>query len=390
MNNGITSDNRHYILIIAMFAPLLILILFVAMLGAGLAMKSQDDCTGNNQPASVGSLNGNTTTYNMKENEKIVYNYLKSQGFDNIGIAAIMGRIMDESHFNTHAFDGKDSYGIAQWRQGRWVDEQNWTKAHGKDMWSIQGQIMFEVYEMKNKVNYVYQYLQHATDLYHAEYLMTKKYEVGDWGSAMQDAQAFLASFGKGNDKTTVAGQAFPSLNTDSPTDCNIAGVGSGNVVKTAEAMKGWFSYAEVRPPQVAKAGISVSSIHSLNQVNPHGLCDCSGFVWLVLKICGYKVPSACWYTGSMQADARGSHHWLKQIPLSQGKAGDVIIVNDGSGAGANGHTAILLQDWHGYSTQIINMGGIYGRHGVNTATFEQSFLGLLSGGTITMCEPIK
>ncbi|MDM5142985.1 hypothetical protein ICE98_00056 [Lactococcus lactis] len=60
----------------------------------------------------------------------------------------------------------------------------------------------------------------------------------------------------------------------------------------------------------------------------------------------GYKVPANMgWFTGSMASDARGSHQYLKEITPSQAKAGDIVIVNQGIGAGNNGHTAILLEN---------------------------------------------
>ena len=52
--------------------------------------------------------------------------------------------------------------------------------------------------------------------------------------------------------------------------------------------------------------------------------------------------------------DAKGSHKYLKEVKSSDAKAGDVVIVNVGSGVSNNGHTAILLEDWKGRSTKII------------------------------------
>lgn len=393
MNIAVNGKHRTPFIILIIFFGLL---LFSIVIGAGIGIQNnnQDDCSGNNSPVSIGNLNGNTTTANMVQNEKIVWNYLKSQGWSNAGASALLGRIMQESRFDPNAFDGVDSHGIAQWRLQRWNDAQNWMKAHGHDPNSIQGQIMYEVYEMQTKYSSVYNAVVHAPNtsngVHDAEMQITRHYEVGTLGNALQYAQGFFASFGKGNDKTTVAGQSFPNVNTKGADTCNLANFGGGgSITKVAQQMLGYFTYAEVRPPQVAKNG-NDNSIKSVADVNKNGRCDCSGFVWLVLKICGYKVPKECWYTGSMQADARGSHHWLKAIPSSQAKAGDVVIVNDGSGSGGNGHTAILLENWHGNSTKIINMGGIVGRHGVNIATFQQSFLSLLNGGTITFAQPLK
>lgn len=97
-----------------------------------------------------------------------------------------------------------------------------------------------------------------------------------------------------------------------------------------------------------------------------------------------------------MEADAKGAHHWLTEIPASEAKAGDVVIVNTGGGSGNNGHTAILEENWKSQSpsentTKVIQMGGKGGSGGVNEATFKESFLSLLSGNyTLTFARPQK
>ena len=65
------------------------------------------------------------------------------------------------------------------------------------------------------------------------------------------------------------------------------------------------------------------------------------------------------WFTGSMASDAKGGHQYLKQISENDAKAGDIVIVNQGAGAGNNGHTAILLGKWQGKATKIIEQGGV-------------------------------
>ena len=124
--------------------------------------------------------------------------------------------------------------------------------------------------------------------------------------------------------------------------------------------------------------------------MNPdkNGQADCSSFVWLVLTKAGYKTPAAAWVTPTMASDAKGSKQFLQQIPDAEAKAGDVIIVNMGSGFGNDGHTAILIEDYHGTSTKIIEMGG-YGADSVHEGQIDTSF-GYLLSGDICFARPIK
>lgn len=146
----------------------------------------------------------------------------------------------------------------------------------------------------------------------------------------------------------------------------------NNDIVSIARGWIGWFYYVMLHPS---------SDLGDLNNPNKSGGTDCSGFVWLVLNKAGYRVPSNMqWYTGSMTSDARGSHSWLQEIDSSQSKAGDIVIYNLGSGAGSNGHTAILLEPYKGNDTQIIQMGGDSRYSGVNVSTIGYSFGSLLSG----------
>ncbi|MFB8538215.1 phage tail tip lysozyme [Enterococcus thailandicus] len=146
----------------------------------------------------------------------------------------------------------------------------------------------------------------------------------------------------------------------------------NNDIVSTARGWLGWFYYVQLHPS---------ADLGDLNNPNKTGGTDCSGFIWLVLNKAGYRVPANMqWYTGSMTSDARGSRQWLTEISASQSRAGDVIIYNQGNGAGNNGHTAILLEPYKGDTTQIIEMGGDSRYSGVNVSTIGYAFGSLLSG----------
>ncbi|MGX7223557.1 phage tail tip lysozyme [Enterococcus raffinosus] len=155
----------------------------------------------------------------------------------------------------------------------------------------------------------------------------------------------------------------------------------NSDIVSVAKSLLGYFTYQLIH---------GEAYIGSVANPNRNGVTDCSGYVWLVLAMCGYRVPANMqWYTGSMTSDARGAHQWLKEISPEQSKAGDIIIYNVGGGAGANGHTAILLETYRGNDTQIIQMGGDSRYSGVNASTIGYSF-GSLLGGDRCLARAVK
>lgn len=162
----------------------------------------------------------------------------------------------------------------------------------------------------------------------------------------------------------------------------------AGDIVSSGKKLVGYFSYVQSH---------SEANIGSIKKPKKDGITDCSGFVWLVLAQTGYKVPKDMgWYTKTMEDDAKSDHKWLKEIPKKDAKAGDIVIVNTGSGAGNNGHTAIITEGWKDKSdkdndTKIVQMGGSLADNGVNQSKFNQSFTSLLTGDySITMARPIK
>ena len=171
-----------------------------------------------------------------------------------------------------------------------------------------------------------------------------------------------------------------------------------------AKSMLGYFDYDQVRPIKAALNG-NDDSIKSLADVDKNGKVDCSGFVWLAMKLAGEKVASAAigpWYTGSMAADATGNQFYLSQITdPTQLQPGDIIIVNKNDGSGNNGHTAVIngyavdfgitknstASDILNSALPIIEMGG--GKSHVNESTIKDAFLPALNGGTVVLARPV-
>lgn len=170
----------------------------------------------------------------------------------------------------------------------------------------------------------------------------------------------------------------------------------SGDIVKNARALMGWFHYSQGNRTNFMSGGKKPDDLKSQSDLNKDGNADCSSFVWLVLKESGYSVPpNVGWYTKTMADDAKGAHKWFKQIDPKDAKPGDVIIVNEGSGEGDNGHTAIISSNWQGYdNTKCINEGGddqtVFHNDGVCEDTIRKQFWTMLDQGEVVIAEPVK
>lgn len=167
------------------------------------------------------------------------------------------------------------------------------------------------------------------------------------------------------------------------------SGGGSGKgLAGVGKSLVGYFTYSQGTRTNIMKSGKNINDLHSKDDLDKNGTTDCSGFVWLCSKIAGNNVPSGMgWYTKTMADDARGSHQWLKEVSDKDAKEGDIVIYNTGSGAGDNGHTAILTEDYKGDSTSIVEMGGM-SHGGVNESNIHDAFLSLL-GGDKCLAHPI-
>ena len=389
----------------------LILLILIGSIGGGYWAYEQSQ-QGSCQGTSSGNYNvsGNTTSGNQQQIAQAVYKAFTQMGWTPEDACAAIGNFQYESGgLKIGATEvGGQGWGLAQWtpkEKGQQIADQNHWNFN-----SAQGQAQVVNYQL-NHGGWIsrgtpdgdgksFNDFKNCKDVNEAAKMFADDFERpkkaaldASLSQRQQDAKQWLAMFDNGNDKVTQQQTGdFAANNTNGASalngscdvggDSGTAGAG-GDILQTAKGWMGWFHYGEVHPsPTLGK---------DLKNPNKNGITDCSGFVWLVLNKCGYKVPpNMGWFTGSMAADAKGPHKWLKAIPANQAKAGDIVIVNDGGGAGGNGHTAILMQDWHGNSTQIINEGGCGGSGGVNTSSFQDAFLSLLSGGDITFAEPIK
>lgn len=197
--------------------------------------------------------------------------------------------------------------------------------------------------------------------------------------------------------------QSQPSTEAERPAVDPLA----QKLVDTVKPMVGWFTYGQDRPITTTKSGIKPDDIKSVDDLDRNGRLDCSGLVWLGIKLAGEKVVKAStgpWYTGSMASDAKTTQDYLKEITdPSKLQPGDVIIVDAfGGNSGDNGHTAIIdgygvdygltkdstMDDVLRSDLPILEMGG--GPKNLNESTIKTAFSRLANANdkVVTLASP--
>lgn len=319
-------------------------------------------------------------------NAKKIFDYLvHNDGFTGAGAAGAVAVAQRESGFNPKALNPAGGVaGIFQW--SGWSSTVNGTRIHAggiignseSDL-TLDKEFKLMDYEFKHGYSAAAKKVGVATDpgqaamdwstLYegvNASDGQTKGSQITAW--AQQAYSQFHGSkyHGDKNKLNSLLGgdnETVATANSDTAETANnqVCGTDNGNddadtsdIVKTAKALEGYFTYANSRPVplNVTKDHSNDVKAHDMASIDKHGTTDCSGYVWLVAKLAGYN-PS--WYaqTHSMtQAAEQGKG--LKKIDADQTKAGDVAIT-DGSG---DDHTVILLEKYHGKDTKIVNEGG--------------------------------
>ncbi|WP_314576448.1 phage tail tip lysozyme [Enterococcus gilvus] len=324
----------------------------------------------------------------MTENAKQIYSKLKSV-FPEItpeGVSGMDGNFQQESRIDPKSVQSSNptsGHGIAQWSGTRCTALMDYAKEKGKNWDDLDLQVAFMITELKGAHKGALEALRES-DVQKATLEWEETFEnAGNLQieNRVEYANHWYAVFGT-NDPASDStidggdsdGQAIPC--DDSDTDNN-------DIMSVAKGWLGWFHYPHPDTHSVAQIGGDAL------KPDKEGTTDCSGYVWLVLNKANYKVPADMgWFTGTMTSDAREGHQWLKEVPENEAKAGDVVIVNQGSGIGGNGHTGILTEKWNGKATKIIQEGG--NGDSVNIDTFGNSFMSLLNGGDICLARPIK
>ena len=326
----------------------------------------------------------------MTKNAKNIYAHWKQKyGATPQAAAGILGVLQLESHLDPNSVNSSSgATGLAQWLGNRKDKLADLAHKENKPATNLGVQLDYLDQELNSSYYASNKKIFKDTNVHKATKAWLMDYE----GMAKNPEQWYLGQrYAYADHWYSVLGASDPiagnTLDNASSGDLNELGCSSdpsysgGSLVKSAASMKGDFYYVQTHP--------SPDLGNDLKNPNKTGGTDCSGFVWLALNKAGYKVPANMgWFTGTMASDAKGNHQYLKQISENDARAGDIVIVNQGIGAGNNGHTAILLDKWQGRATKIIEQGGTGDK--VNESTFGTAFYSLLNGGDVTLARPIK
>lgn len=375
---------------VGLFAPLLLIFtVFIVFMSSSInQIDDESDCSAT---PSAQIASSNVDSKSKEENAKAIYDYVGSQIPEATpqGLVGMIGNFEQESQLNPAAVerpnDPLSGHGIAQWTAGRTTSLKNFASSKGKEWSNLGLQLEYLISELKGAEKNGVSALKASSVAQATEEWQTKFERAGipAMGNRLTYADKWFAKLGTSD---PVASAAL-SLGADAKqekynSDCTSSTSDSdnGDIVKTAKQFIGWFNYSQ---PMRTQFG-------TIETPNKEGYTDCSSFVWFILTKAGYKTPANVgWYTGSMTPDARGTHQYLKEVSKSDAKAGDIIIVNQGSGAGNDGHTAVLIENWHGNTTKIIESGGMQNGK-VGQGQVDLSFGYLLNGGDICIARPIK
>ena len=397
-------------LIVAASIFVIIIIIIVVFFGGGVVDEEEHSCSNDATDASISSSGSmgawtqkGTKAYNVA---KSIFDFLvKKEGFSGAGAAGAVANASRESSFNPKAYNpGGQVAGIFQWSldgsinggtggKGR-ISSGGYISGDGKRGLNLKNQLKLIHHELHHGYSAVRPLVGKTTDPYQAAQDWSAKYE----GVALSDGQTKLSQlkadaqkayrmFGGSKYKSnnsllgSAANGADSSASDQSGDDeCDDGSdIGNGGPLLTeAKKLLGYFTYG----------GHGPASYGGWKHPNKNGQTDCSGFVWLAMKRAGYPVGNDAFSTPAMEADARGSHKYLKQISAKNAKPGDVIIMNVGGGSGQNGHTAIIAGKYKGYQTKIIEMGGTNNGH-IHTSNIHDSFLSLIPNARITWARPV-
>lgn len=109
---------------------------------------------------------------------KIVWDYFKQKGLNDVACSAILANIERESHFDTGAVEGNgEGHGLVQWSYGRKTALLNYAKQQNKSWTDIYLQLDFMWLELTSTEKSTLKMLQTATNVENATVMFEKLYE---------------------------------------------------------------------------------------------------------------------------------------------------------------------------------------------------------------------
>lgn len=390
---------KHQVAIITVLIGLVATVLLMFAIVATIFSLESSSCSSNS--GDMNPLGEVTSAGNLDDNAKKIFDFLvKNEGFSGAGAAGAVGNAAIESGYDPKA-NGGSVVGIFQWGSGGIngdrLHQGGFIKSDA-DL-TLENELKLTDYELNHSLSSVKSKVGHASDPAEASKIWQDEFEraPGQKTAERQEvARQAYQKFGGANISANdsllgigaATGEAGDNADAASGQSCPNGSTGDGNsdMVSIAKKLLGYFHYSYARP--VLPATMSNPSSHDVADVMRSGTTDCSGFVYLVTYLTGYKVPAGGWYTGSMYQDAVGPHQYLKQVDESSAKAGDIVICGGPASSGQGGHTAILAEDWHGMNTKVINEGG--GGDDVNENTFIYCFGSALGNNQRIFAEPVS
>ncbi len=112
------------------------------------------------------SLNHNVLYVHAASNEETIFNFVTNEmGMNSAAGCAVLANVYAESSFRPDLWgDGGTSYGICQWHNSRFTRLKTYCSNNGFDYTSLNGQLHYLDYELKNYYPSVYNELANAAN----------------------------------------------------------------------------------------------------------------------------------------------------------------------------------------------------------------------------------
>lgn len=353
-------------------------------------------------------------TERYKNAKKLFMFCVKKLGFSGAGAAGVVANARRESNFDPKAYNPSGGVrGLLQWGDGSGPNGDRFHKGgfmKSEEDYNMENSLKLMEYELVHSFQTVAMQMAYQKDPQEAAILWLHDYEIGA-GQAEDERKKYAVKAYEmfGGDKydtnpmilankfekvsdTADSNSAVAEKANDDKCQPTSSAVNTDDLLEMAKDLIGYFSYKQVRP--IDKHTSKHGKLESFSDVDKNGETDCSGFIWVVMKLTDHKVPEGGWMTGTMEDDARGDQKYLKKIDPKDAKAGDILIANT-TGTGNGGHTCIFVNDPNAKSTseimksdtKIIELGG--GKQSVSYGKVNTSF-GDLGKGSVTVARPVK
>jgi len=204
-------------------------------------------------PATSAKSYGNNASYAMK--------YLQSKGLSREDAAAIVGNLVQESNVNPNAHNKSEgAFGIAQWRNERFVGLQRFAASQGKDWKDLDVQLDYLMYELQTTERGAWNRMQAASNVSDKAAIFDQFYERSkgtERGKRISNALSLAGSsetMNSGSATNTSSGLLPSQGNLQSPTmkSLSLGGSIEGENIDTstrlgAEAMRMFDNFKQIQ-----------------------------------------------------------------------------------------------------------------------------------------------